>query len=284
MKIVIFGHVCVDENVVEGESYRAWGSSVLYMAQYLNEIVGCRPDIIAPHGSDIYSLTEYEMINPPNMQSTLVYENKVRNGKRTQRVRGSVTIPEVTINEECAAKLSAAEMFVYAPLLPTYNASYIQKLINTLPKTALKIILPQGYFRSVERDGFISKRNFTEAEQLLPLFDMMILSNEDTDVNSSIISEWLSFNRKIKVIITRNADGAAVYGADSEILIPTIPLAVDEILNPIGTGDVFGAACAYRYAFTLDIKTSVEFAHRAATQSLLGPHSLPGCSSGKMLK
>src|SRR4051812_6278356 len=95
MKIVLFGHVCIDHNTIEGTSYRSWGSSLLYIAEYLKREKNVEPVLIAPYGEDLRTVTSQRILNEPNAYNTLVYENNIENKIRLQKVKFAEEIPQV---------------------------------------------------------------------------------------------------------------------------------------------------------------------------------------------
>lgn len=274
MKTILFGHVCIDRNTIEGNHYKGWGSSLLYIAKYLQKEVSIEPGLIAPYGTDLRTVSDQPILNEPNVDNTLVYENIVENGERRQKVQFADTIPQVHLDTDTVEKLASAELFIFAPLLPDFDSEYLRKVMSVLPDTTLKVILPQGYFRQVQADRSIAQRDFIEAKEVLPLFDMMILSNEDIDTPSTFISTWHSYNQDLTVIVTQNKDGATAYTAHSSLHIPTTPISGKDIVNPIGTGDVFSVACAYHYAGTQNLEQAIKAGHEAAARSLKTPQPI----------
>ncbi len=266
--VTLFGHVCIDHNTIEGDSYVSWGSSVLYIADYLRRELVVTPKIIAPYGSDLREVTGQEILNTPTLTNTLVYENIVEHGVRRQNVLHEKASPYVDINGAILDQIHTTDLFIFAPLLATFGAEYVAAVTGALPASALKVLLPQGYFREVQGGGKIVRGSFVDAAKILPLFDLMILSDEDTDNPEDHIAEWLRYNPNLKIIVTQNRTGATVYTNTESISIPTMPLSDEEIINPIGTGDVFSIACAYALKQDGDVVRAIEQAHHAAAASL----------------
>lgn len=80
---------------------------------------------------------------------------------------------------------------------------------------------------------------------------------------------WVKINEseysKIKsectgLIVTKGAQGAEIIHHEINLKSPKV-----EVVDITGAGDTFLAAMAYKYLETKDIKTSVEFANRAAS-------------------
>lgn len=271
MNIILFGHVCIDYNTIEGASYKSWGSSLLYIAKYLKEETTDQPVLLAPYGKDLNVVTNQSISNQPTDDSTLVYENIVESGVRRQKVQRYENVSEVQLSDRNIEQLSQADLFIFAPLLPSFSGDYVRQITESLPQTALKVILPQGYFRQVGKDRNITRRDFSEAAEITPLFDMMILSDEDVDAPINHIAMWHSFNKNLKIIVTENCAGATVYTHENELHIPTTPIGADDIINPIGTGDVFSIACSYQFARTENLALAVRSGHEAAAKSLKSP-------------
>jgi hypothetical protein len=52
-RVVIVGHVCIDENKTENTAYSSWGSSVLYIDNVFQKEYDLKPAILTEYGPDI---------------------------------------------------------------------------------------------------------------------------------------------------------------------------------------------------------------------------------------
>lgn len=112
---------------------------------------------------------------------TMVYENIVENCCRAQYCRNyqDIQLPEIT--HKIKNKLLDTEIAIIAPMTNDYSVTYVKCILRQTSNSCLKVLLPQGYMRATESTGRVRKRQFKEAADLLSEFDLIILSEEDTD-------------------------------------------------------------------------------------------------------
>lgn len=172
--VVLVGHVCIDHNISEHASYTSWGSAVLHMAHYLREHTAVESYVIAIHGQDA-------RLHPsqPAAAPTLVYENITRSSGRLQRCRHSQHATPAPLDNAARRLVQAADIIVVAPLLPNMSPEYVREVLAERKNNSLAVLSPQGYFRSVEQQETIQPRPFEEASELLPLFDLVVFSEDD---------------------------------------------------------------------------------------------------------
>ncbi len=263
--------MCIDHNTVGHETYTSWGSPAFYMTKYFQEAFGASPTIIAKYGADFVEYTNGISLYPsePGPEPTLVYENIIKDGKRTQYCRNHKTATPAPITPFIKALAEAADMLFLAPLTPAYQRPYIAELMAHTSDKCLKVLLPQGYLRHIREDGLVQPRCFEEAHGIMPFFDLVILSDEDYPHAESQARIWKKANPLTEIIVTQNALGASIIQKDKTIHIPTTPIPNEQILNSVGCGDVFSASTAYHLFVTNDLALAVQRGHRAASQKLL---------------
>lgn len=239
--ITIVGHVCIDHNTIDGVFHETWGSAVIYIAEYLKKTHSIDASILASYGRDLEEFTDTtSFILQPTLDRTLVYENTITNGRRRQAVKNTRNTAIDTIDERTRDILSKTDILIFAPLLPNYDKSYIESLCVLLPTHAYKAILPQGYYRSVGRNGEIKKRKFSEAG-ILRMMNLLIQSDEDSDDAIASVQAWVRKYPDLTGVVTHNSDGVSVLGKGMPQRIATEPVAVKNIVNSVGAGDVFSA-------------------------------------------
>jgi sugar/nucleoside kinase (ribokinase family) len=269
--IVIVGHVCVDDNVTEGSTYTSWGSTALYVAQYLQTTYYLVPRVVSNYGPDLMPyLPAVDMIPArPNQEKTLLYENDTRTLPRIWKAHNidAAEAPELT--PQVVAALEDADILVIATLLPNYTAAYLQSLLAHVKPPCLKVLCPQGYFRRAQPDGLVVPREFKEAPQIVSLFDLAIYSEEDHSRAFEVAKDWASVAPKTNIIVTQGENGASIVSASGVQHIPTIPIPKEKIVDSVGCGDVFDAAVAYAYYKNHDLEAAVRKAHEAAGRKLL---------------
>lgn len=269
--ITIVGHVCIDHNIVEGEYHESWGSAALYIAQYLEQTHAITPAIIAPFGVDLYAFTDYRhFVNKPSLKHTLVYENTIIDGNRKQAVHYSEHSTPVALNDEIRKVISKTDILILAPLLPNYDAKYIQELCEILPTDAQTILLPQGYYRHVGRSGEVSKRDFIEADHILSHIDVLIQSDEDSSNALATAEQWVKKHRQLTAIITQNLHGVTVFTHADTFAIPADPVEPHKIINPVGAGDVFSAGLTIALHNKMPLRDALISAQAAAHHHISG--------------
>ncbi len=271
-KVVFIGHVVIDHNKVEQASYVRWGSPAMFMMRYFRSNVGINPTIIASYGKDFleYARDVHLLPQEPNLEHTIVYENIYINGRRTLYCHfADAELP--VINPDIEHALSDADIVVLAPLTPAYSKDYVARLMALVRPDCLKVLLPQGYFRHISDDGLVWPREFMRAADILPYFDLAIISNEDHLDADKLTHEWKRLSPKTDIIVTRNAEGADIILDKGVKHIPTTPVPADKIVDPVGLGDVFSAATAYELYRTGDLTAAVKDGHIAAREKLMSP-------------
>ncbi len=270
--IVIVGHVVIDHNKTEQSSYVRWGSPAMFIRQYLRSSFAINPTIIASYGEDFlqYASDTLLLPNRPNINQTIVNENIVVNGQRTQYSHGiNVPLPEITTDVQAA--LAKADILFLAPLSPAFAADFVGNIARYLKPECLKTLILQGYLRNIDDSGLISPREFDEASQILPYFDLAVISDEDHPQANEIAHSWKHASPKTNIIVTQNINGADIILENGVQHVPTEPVSPDKIIDSTGLGDVFSAATAYQLHQSGDIVDAVKVGHVAAREKLLAP-------------
>jgi sugar/nucleoside kinase (ribokinase family) len=273
-KTVIIGHVCIDQNKAEHASYVNWGSSALYTARYFQDHFGCDPDVITTYGPDFIEYEKDFRLHPnkPTAKSTLLNEN-IMSGKEKERIRYSHNADQATapvLTPETIALIEEAEILVIATLLPNYEASYVQETLSHARPSCLKVLIVQGYLRSVNENDLLGLRDFPEAGKVLPNFDIAVLSDDDHPKALELTQAWKKYVPTTNIVLTQGPQGASVITEDGTPRnIPTTPVAPEVIVDSVGCGDVFTAALTYHYFQNNDLASAIMAGHRAARRKLL---------------
>ena len=269
IKVVIIGHICIDHNTSEKISYTKAGGPAIFINKTLNKFKGCKTTVISPWGKDFNSYIRDRVFLPlkPTANRTLTYENITKNGKRIQRASNRKNAAPVRIQGKMKKALREADIIFITPLLSNFSVNYIKKISELAPKRAIKVLLPQGYFRNFNAKNKVIFRKFSEADKILPFIDFSIISDRDYPDVKNLSSVWAK-KHKIVFIITLEKRGALIVNKDEKILIPTIPLAKNKIVDSVGCGDVFSAGFSYSYFKTKSLKRSVNFANKLARKHL----------------
>jgi sugar/nucleoside kinase (ribokinase family) len=261
--------VCIDKNTSENIAYVAAGSPAMFMDKIFKQLPDNQVTIIAPYGNDFLKYKDNANIYPinPISDKTLIYENITKNGARQQKAHNRNYASPIPISNKSRDILSESDIVFIAPLTPDYSPEYLTDLLSSSKENALKIILPQGYYRDFDDDDNVLERTFSEADKILPLVDVAVVSDQDHPDIIALAKLW-SKNYHITVIVTLSENGAIAITADQEIQLPTRAVPENEIVDSVGSGDIFSAGFAYRYHQTYDIKEAGRFANELARQCL----------------
>jgi sugar/nucleoside kinase (ribokinase family) len=268
---VILGHICIDRNEAEQASYTSWGSSALFTARYFQDHFGCEPAVISAYGPDFEDYRSDFTLFPesPNAKHTLVYENILKDNKRTQYAHHAADSFEPPLTEEVIGLIETAEILIVATLLPSYSARYVQEALSHARPSCLKILVVQGYLRTIDADDSVRTRDFPESAGVLPNFDIVVFSDEDHPNIEELARKWKKQSHSTNIIMTQGPKGASIVEDDHMRNIPTTPVPPEEIVDSVGCGDVFAAAIAYHYFKGKDLAAAITAAHRAARHKLL---------------
>ena len=270
MSITVIGHVCIDNNISENTTYTSAGSPAMFMTKVYRKFPDVVMNIIAPYGQDYLPYIKDINIYPkkPATEWTLIYENKSKENVRTQKALNRQFAKPIPIDEDFKKIVTASDVIFFAPLTPDFSIEYVKNFITLAKKDSVKILIPQGYYRYFDKDDNVIQRDFIEAEKLIPLFDFVIVSDQDHKDINNIAKSWAG---KTNVIITMGNKGAMhLYRSDS-IFASVDPVKSEDIVDSVGSGDIFSAAFGYKFILTKNIKQSLEFANNIARQCLFYP-------------
>lgn len=266
MNIAVVGHVCIDHNISEHSSYQAAGSPSMFISRVYTQFPDVSVKIIAPYGKDFLQYSQHVSLFPssPPRQKTLIYENTTQGKIRTQKALQREYARPLAITQPIQKLAAQSDILFFAPLTPDFPIDYVAT-ITRYAKTALKIILPQGYFRNFQSDNSVIEREFIEAAEILPLFDFAIVSDQDHKEMETAAKNWSKYTG---MIVTQGEKGAVYLSHDDHLFIPTIPVRPEEVVDSVGSGDIFSASFAYNYFLHHDISQSLKFANEIARQGL----------------
>lgn len=267
--IEIVGHVCVDHNKTEHAAYETAGSPAMFMTKIFKQLPDCSAAIIAPYGPDFVQYLSNVTIYPPqpNSRRTLIYENMVTKESRIQRALSREYAKPIPVDTGFSAALAHADILFIAPLLPNFSPEYLEMIQKSANPDALKILLPQGYFRRFGNDNIVQFRRFEEAEAVLNTVDVVILSDQDYPDAIALTVSWTA-NRELLAIVTLGDKGAMIVNKTGAQTVPTIPVPLEDIVDSVGSGDIFSAGFGYWYRETRDPIEAVRFANGLARQCL----------------
>lgn len=269
MKIVLCGHVCIDVNISEGASYTSWGSSLMYMAHYFQDQLKLAPLLIAAYGRDFEQYTKGITFLPVAMgEHTLIYKNHTTNNRRLQQCDHVADAKPVPITKAVKDSVAQADIICVAPLLPNFSTAYVRQLLSTKKFKSLAVLLPQGYLRTADHKGYVQPREFEEADEIIALFDMVIISNDDHPNAVQLAQQWARQAPQVAIIVTQGSRGASLVSADTVRPVATEPVAEEHIVDSVGCGDTFSAALMYSYFQGRDIIAAIQTGNASARAKL----------------
>lgn len=269
MHIVIIGNVCIDKNTTEHAQYTAAGGPGVFMQKIFSQIPAVETTIIAPYGKDFLPFKSDLPLFPKNPigEKTLVYENVMEGLARKQKAYNRESAVLLPIDKPLQNLLAHCDILYVSPLLPNLIPSYIGDIVRYTKKDTLKILLPQGYYRSFMPDDSVVVRQFEEANEILPLMDIVIVSEQDMNDMLTTADAW-SETYSTVCVVTMGEKGAVIVSGKQTIDVPTSPVPVEEIVDSVGSGDIFSASFGYAYKKTGSLEKAGQFANVIARQCL----------------
>ncbi len=272
--VAIVGQVCLDRNILEdGSRFVGAGSPAMFINKILSQFPGTRVDILAQHGADYSPYLQDVNIHPwqPGVPATLVYENDSSGVQRTQKAHNREHANPVPIDGVSRGILEGSDIIFIAPILPNLSPEYCRQIASsTRGKRSLRVLLPQGYSRGFDTEDNVIPRDFVEAEEIMPLIDVVIVSEEDHPNMKALARHWVE-STDLVAIVTLGEKGALSITKNGENIHPTQSVPREQIKDTVGCGDTFSAAFAHAYRQTGDITYSVRFANGVAGQRLRYP-------------
>ncbi|HTK11838.1 MAG TPA: PfkB family carbohydrate kinase [Ktedonobacteraceae bacterium] len=200
-------------------------------------------------------------------QHTTTFINQYVDGFRTQYLHArSADIEQQDIPEDWRT----APIILLGPLAQELSPD----LVRLFPRQAGRIVAatPQGWLRRWDsQDGRVWPTPWSEAEQVLPLLDVLILSHDDLlpfangerSEADAILTHW---SMQVPLLVaTDGRHGATLFRHGETTRLPAYPA---HEVDPTGAGDVFAAAFLthlYRYK---DPEQAVDFANCVASFSI----------------
>ena len=188
---------------------------------------------------------------------TTTFQNIYEGDYRSQYVRG-VAAPLAP--EDVPSGLRNAPVVLLGPLVREMSVDMARLFPNSLLG-----VTAQGWMRQWDGDGLVHAREWREAEQVLPLVDVLVFSYEDVDYDLERVKEYASLAKM--AVVTHNRLGAVVYCDAGSRWIPAFrAVSVD----PTGAGDVFAASYLVALGELGDPYEAARFANCAAALSIEG--------------
>jgi len=201
-------------------------------------------------------------------QST-TFANFYQGGFRTQYLHTRGTPLQLT---DVPSDWLAAPIVLFAPLAQELDPAFVT-LFPRQPGSILAAT-PQGWLRRWDADGRVWPTPWQDADQILPLLDVLILSHDDllpfangnrTEADA-ILLRW---SKLVPLLVaTDGQHGATLFEHGTIHHFPAYPA---QEADPTGAGDVFAAAFLTHLFRHGDPTRAVDFANCTAAFSIEQP-------------
>lgn len=264
--ILVIGNIVIDHNRTESGDSTGPGGSAYFSGKML-ENLGKVPTIVTPYGKDFPGeIFKKARLYPPKPTGgkTMVFQNILGNsGTRKQIVQNPRSGDYAWVGDLPRNLIQDKKIILVAPIIPNITPEQMKRW-KTLNDKALYLLLPQGFFRSIDSRGMVSQTLWNPKSKIINLFDLVIISEKDWTGADGLISSW---SRSGPVgVITRAQRGCSVYEKGHRTDYPAYQ--VDQTVDSTGAGDIFSAAFIWRYAKNKNLEDSADFANACAGLSL----------------
>ncbi|MCW3141830.1 MAG: PfkB family carbohydrate kinase [Methanophagales archaeon] len=174
--------------------------------------------------------------------------------KREKRIQFVTSVADRIKEETIPEEWFDAEILYFCPVLNELEAGMIKRFDSMIG------ISLQGWLRCVGEGGRIEKKKWGRANEILPMVDFVIVSEED--VFEDDVPEYVALSNIF--VLTRGRKGAELYW-DRGSYHKHVDAFEREEVDATGAGDVFGAAFLLRYYETRDVIKSAIFASCASS-------------------
>ncbi len=232
------------------------GGTVSYSGR-VAQALGCATAVLTSCQSEYEGLLELADLTVEVIPSahTSTFENIYKEDGRTQML---YTVADPILPEHLPGDWANPKVVHLGPVANEVDPALMHQFRNSIIG-----LTPQGWLRRWTEDGRVYARDWPEAEQFLPLADVVILSEEDL-LDEAMLPRYRRLSKLL--IMTENARGCTVFtgGEMRQIPAPSV-----EQAEPTGAGDIFAAAFLTRYAANgRNPWQAAEFANQIAAQSV----------------
>jgi 1D-myo-inositol 3-kinase len=197
---------------------------------------------------------------------TTTFDNRYHEGFRTQYL---LARSDSLRADNVPASWCTASIVLLAPLAQELGPDMLE-LFPRRPGTIIAAT-PQGWLRRWDADGRVWPTPWTAAEQVLPAFDVLILSHDDllpfANGNraeaDAILTRWSQYVPFL--VATDGRHGATLF---QHGVPERFPAYTANEIDPTGAGDVFAAAFLTHLSRHSEPRAAVDFANAVASLSI----------------
>ncbi|MBI5452517.1 hypothetical protein HY945_03570, partial [Candidatus Gottesmanbacteria bacterium] len=210
MQEALFGNLTIDINETENGKYTGPGGSVFFMAKTF-ENLGVSATIISPRGVDFpkkYLPQTLFVPTGPLFEKTLIFRNKYQGGKREQGVENYAPYLSFDWQKDLRFVAPDSDIVAVAPILNNIDTNQIKAIKDFFPQSFF-VLLPQGFYRQIDKSGNIRHGLWGEEGVVVGLFDFISMSEDDLK-DADVRGEAWSREGPI-VAVTKAERGATLY-------------------------------------------------------------------------
>jgi sugar/nucleoside kinase (ribokinase family) len=248
---LVIGHVTRD---LVGSSF-ALGGTAVYAARTA-QALGCQVGVVtsADPCLDLSEALNDVLIARRLAQTSTTFEN-IYTGSGRRQVIHSVASP---LGLDAVPSEWQARLVHVGPVARECDPALVSSFEGTFVG-----VTPQGWMRQWDDAGYVDRRRWEKAGQVLPHADAVVLSEEDVGGDRSVVAEYVHRTRCLA--LTQGAAGCTVY-ADGDVRRFPAPR-VDEV-DSTGAGDVFATSLFYALQRGHDAWMAARFANCIAARSV----------------
>lgn len=267
MNALLIGNLTIDHNLTESGKFIGPGGTVYFAAKTFGNL-GVNTTIVSPYGDDFpkkYLSKTTFLPKKALFRKTFVFENiYCQESQRKQKVKFLSSVGFKNIKNLGGAILQNNEIVLTAPIVDNFDEKLIRNIRKSLPKS-LFVLSPQGFFRKINKNGYIENKKWLNDKSIIELFDMVIFSDKDTKDADKLAQRWSQ--KRLIVVVTKESRGCSLY-VKGERRRDILAFSIEKINDSTGAGDVFTAAFVFAYQKTRNPYTCALFANAVAAFSL----------------
>ncbi|MBI3036757.1 hypothetical protein HYY73_03320 [Candidatus Woesearchaeota archaeon] len=274
------GNACIDST----SSGKRAGGSVLYSAVAAKKL-GWNAVIATNFASDYEAfmpLLEGLKVIRHSRRSTTTFGISYSGGSRQMTLeKAGEKLDTESLLKALAVGSVNPDILFFCPVAGEYSSDLVSAVTALYPES-LVVVTPQGWMRQWLREGnAISLKEWAAADEVLPLVDVLVLSEEDVGGNGDVLGNYEKLIGKSRgrgfgsvVVLTHGERGATARSGVKEVFSPAFKA---KTVDPTGAGDVFAAAFAIMYYETTSVEEALTLAHSAAAFTVegKGPSNIP---------
>lgn len=249
---LIIGHITQDL-ISSGSTI---GGTAAYAARTANAL-GCRVGVVSAHAEELDNelLDGVEIYNI-GAESSTTFSNLDTPAGRIQSVHAIAPVIKYQDIPDVWRKTPLVHL---GPVLHEIDHDIVRNF-----RDSELFITPQGWFRSWDKDGFISATKWPEAKFVLEKCRAAVLSEDDIAKDEQYaqqLSQYIDI-----LIITKGNKGLDLYYQGFKQFFK---VKERENVDNTGAGDIFASSFFVHFSRTKDLKSSIEFAQDIAADSVL---------------